>query len=79
MQAMRNGTPVKAAAVLGLPGTMITSGEPFATPTKQRNTRKTRGETGDDTAHDLIRDTRLDTLASRNGRSISDAGAMNSW
>ncbi|KAJ0108018.1 hypothetical protein J7T55_008154 [Diaporthe amygdali] len=38
MQAMRKGTPVKAAAVLGLPGTMITSSadELPATPTKPR-------------------------------------------
>ncbi|KAG6367865.1 hypothetical protein INS49_002061 [Diaporthe citri] len=47
-------TPVKAAAVLGLPGAMITSGEdePLATPTKPRTTRKTRAETGHDPAHD---------------------------
>lgn len=38
MQAMRKGTPVKAAAVLGFPGTMITSSadELPATPTKPR-------------------------------------------
>lgn len=51
MQAMRNGTPVKAAAVLGLPGTIITSGEtePLATPTKLRAIRKNRAGVGDDT------------------------------
>lgn len=59
MRAMRKGTPVKAAAVLGLPGTMITSGEdePLATPTKPRTTRKTRAVTGHDTAHDPAMDT----------------------
>lgn len=81
MQVMRKGTPVKAAAVLGLPGTMITSGdgEPFATPTKKRTIRKTRGKTGADIAYDLTQDTRLDTLTIRNGRSSSAADAMKSW
>lgn len=70
MQAMRKGTPVKAAAVLGLPGTMITSGEDetLATPTKPRTNRKTRAETGHDTAHDPAQDTRLGTLTGWNGR-----------
>lgn len=69
MQAMRKGTPVKAAAVLGLPGTMVTSGEnePLATPTKSRTTRKNRAEAGHDPAHGPAQDNRLGTLASRNG------------
>lgn len=58
MQAMRNGTPVKAAAVLGLPGTMITSGEcdPLVTPTKprtiRRNLTKTEGKFTTGESHD---------------------------
>ncbi|KAI7781120.1 hypothetical protein LA080_015240 [Diaporthe eres] len=78
MQAMRKGTPVKAAAVLGLPGTMITSGEDetLLTPTKLRTTRKTRAETGHDTAHNPAKDTRLGTLTSRNGMPSYAAGTM---
>ncbi|KAI3390967.1 hypothetical protein diail_8302, partial [Diaporthe ilicicola] len=59
MQAMRNGTPVKAAAVLGLPGTMITNREeePLATPTKRRIIPNASAETGDDVAHTSARKT----------------------
>lgn len=58
MQAMRKGTPIKAAAVLGLPGTMISSGEGelLATPTKPRTMRKTRGQTSDEIVHDPTQD-----------------------
>lgn len=80
MQAMRKGTPVKAAAVLGLPGTMVTSGEDetLLTPTKPRITRKTRAETGHDTAHNPAKDTRPGTLNSRNGRPSYATGTTKS-
>ncbi|KAL1858784.1 hypothetical protein Daus18300_009918 [Diaporthe australafricana] len=78
MQAMRKGTPVKAAAVLGLPGTMITASEAehLVTPTKRRIIRNASAETEDEVAHPPARNTHLGKLASRSGRSGSAASAF---
>jgi len=76
-QAMRKGTPVKAAAVLGLPGTLMTSGEdaPCATPTKPRPIRNNRAGSSGDTAHAPARCTHLGKRSDQSSRSKSISGA----
>lgn len=78
MQAMRKGTPVKAAAVLGLPGTMITSREGgyLATPTKPRTIHTTPAGPGDAKVHTPAQDMRLDMLGNQYGQSSSTPSAI---
>lgn len=75
MGAMRTGTPEKAAAVLGLPGTLITSSEAERcnTPTKPR---PTCAETKGDATNSPARGTRLGEITDQRSRSGSISGAM---
>lgn len=78
MQAMRKGTPVKAAAILGLPGTMVTSSDDdyLATPTKPRTVRITPAGTGNDTLRDPAQAMRPDMLDTHYGQVSSTTSAI---
>lgn len=78
IQSVRKGTPVKAAVILGLSGSLITSSEdePRATPTKHRSIRNNCAGIGHGTTLAAARGAHLGKLASQNGRSSSTSGSL---